>query len=81
MSEKLLDGTVAPPFDSEWLNAEEFPMQMRFTTGPIAKSWGLSVQRQTPDLDAIRRLLIDRFHLRTDDVAHDDWFGWNLLER
>lgn len=77
MSEKLLDGTAASPFANEWLNADELPMHMRVSIGPVAQSWGLSVQRQTPDFDAIRKLLVDRFRHREDDVAHDDWFGWD----
>ncbi len=80
MSEKLLDGTAAPPFESEWLKADEFPMHMQVSVGPVAQSWGLSVQRPTPDFDAIRKLLVDRFRHLEDDVAHDDWFGWKAAQ-
>ncbi|TAV48365.1 hypothetical protein ELI30_08645 [Rhizobium leguminosarum] len=76
-SQKIIDETAAIPFENEWLNADELPMHMLVTIGPVAQSWGLSVQRQTPDFDAIRKLLIDRFRHQEDDVAHDDWFGWN----
>lgn len=51
-------------------------MSMKASIGPVAQSWGLSVQRQTPDFDAIRNLLVDRFRLLEDDVTHDNWFGW-----
>lgn len=77
MSEKLLNGTILQPFKNEWLNADEFLMQMRMSTSLIAQSWGLSIQRLMPDFDAIRKLLIERFHHLEDDVPHEDWFGWN----
>jgi tetratricopeptide (TPR) repeat protein len=81
MSKKLLDGTDASPFQNEWLNDDELTMGMRASIGPVAHSWGLNVQRQTPDFDAIRNLLIDHFRHHKDDVAHDDWFGWNEVQR
>jgi hypothetical protein len=81
MAEKLLDGTAASPFESEWLKADELPMHMRVSIGPIAQSWGLSVRRRTPDFDAIRKLLVDRFRHFEDDVKHDDWFGWKEAQR
>ncbi|MGF9564999.1 hypothetical protein AAIH70_15905 [Neorhizobium sp. BT27B] len=78
--EKLLAGTGVVPFENEWLNAGELPMQMQATLGPVAQSWGLSVLRQTPDFDALKKLLVDRFRHREDDVAHYDWFGWNDIQ-
>ncbi|MDQ0393605.1 hypothetical protein [Labrys monachus] len=80
MSEKLLEGTAAPPFRSEWLKAEELPIVMQVSIGTVAQSWGLSVLRRTPDFNAIRKLLVDRFRHLEDDVAHDDWFGWKAAQ-
>jgi hypothetical protein len=80
MSERLLDGTAASRFESEWLTAEELPMHMRVAIGTVAQSWGLSVQRSTPDFDAIRKLLVNRFRHFDDDVEHDDWFGWKAAQ-
>lgn len=76
MSEQLLDGKATLQFENEWLTADELPMHMQLSIGPIAISWGMSVQRQTPDFDGIRKLLIDRFRHHEDDVEHPDWFGW-----
>lgn len=73
--ENLLNGT-GPSFCAEWLNEVELPFHIRANIGPIANSWGLEVQRQTPDLDAIKILLIDRFRHLEDDVEHQNWFGW-----
>lgn len=65
-----------PPFDPAWLRAEDWSMHERTFTMAVTSSWGLVSNRQTPNFDAFRALLENRFHHLDDDFPHDNWFGW-----
>ncbi|MEZ2224565.1 hypothetical protein [Rhizobium sp. RCC_161_2] len=74
-SEVLMSGG-GPPFDPAWLRSEDWPMHVRTFIMAVASSWGLVSNRQTPNFDAFRALLENRFHHLDDDLPHDNWFGW-----
>ncbi|MFH2017564.1 MAG: hypothetical protein ABIK36_17270 [Pseudomonadota bacterium] len=74
-SQVLLSGG-GPPFDPSWLSTEEWPMHVRTFIMAVTSSWGLVRNRQTPNFDAFRALLENRFHHRDDDLPHENWFGW-----
>jgi hypothetical protein len=40
--------------------------------GANARVWGLALRQQTPNFEALRRLLNVRYHQATDDVPHED---------
>jgi hypothetical protein len=49
--------------------------RMGFVTG--LKYWDLELHQQTPDFDAIERLLCERYGYGSDDVPHEPLFGEN----
>jgi hypothetical protein len=40
-------------------------------------TWGLGLNRQTPDLVGMKRLLDERYGHSTDDIPHPDFFSWS----
>jgi hypothetical protein len=53
---------------------ERFEIGKRIQLGAIAVTWGLQIHQQTPDFNALERLLDERYHNSVDDVEHDDLF-------
>jgi len=54
--------------------AKMFPMQLAATTLSIAKFWGLEINRDTPEADAIEELLKPRYRYWEDDIEHPSYF-------
>jgi hypothetical protein len=53
---------------------ERFEIQKRIVVASIAKTWGLEIHHQTPDFEAIARLLDVRYHNSEDDIPHQQMF-------
>ncbi|AVH45529.1 hypothetical protein [Agrobacterium tumefaciens] len=66
-----------PAFDASDLLSETWEMQKFVTVMAMSQSWGLEIHRATPDISAVRQLLVERFHHQEDDIDHPDYFGWN----
>jgi hypothetical protein len=64
-----------PPIPASAFSDEAIEMQLLTGVAAIAKTWGLQLHWQTPDFVALRRLLEARYHISTDDVAHENIFG------
>ena len=67
-----------PRIDPAKFNADLLKFQMDLNVIATLKGWGLELHRQTPDSAAIRRFLDARYNSSTDDVPHEDYFGWGL---
>ncbi|WP_154073956.1 hypothetical protein [Agrobacterium tumefaciens] len=65
-----------PAFEASALMSENWEMQKFVSVMAMSKSWGLEVYRETPDIAAVRRLLVERFHHQEDDIDHPDYFDW-----
>jgi hypothetical protein len=55
--------------------ADNFEMQLALVTATIAKFWGLEINRETPDFDAVETTLKNRYHYWADDIKHSDFFA------
>ena len=65
--------TAAPvPIGSFTLDSMNNHRQLAMMS--LLNHWGLECHQRTPDIDAIERLLADRYGYWNDDVAHDDPF-------
>lgn len=73
--DRLQDGT-AIDFDPLLINAESVDLQVWGNLMATLKTWKLELHRQTPNFGAVKRLLDARFGNATDDVPHEDVFGW-----
>lgn len=61
-------------FPEEILYGEEMKMSTAIYTFSTARTWNLKLRSQTPDIDAIERLLKVRYRQNSDDVEHADPF-------
>ena len=50
-------------------------IQKRIILGTIARTWELVLHRQTPDFEALAKLLDVRYNNSKDDVEHEDIFA------
>jgi hypothetical protein len=64
----------APLFPVDELFGPSAEISIRSFLGSTASVWDLSLRGQTPDFDALDRLLGVRYRQNTDDVAHIDPF-------
>jgi hypothetical protein len=72
-----VDAEGYPDFDLSAVTSERIDIQRRMGIVSIAQTWGIANHRQTPDFDAIKKLLDIRFLNSTDDIPHEDFFCWN----
>jgi hypothetical protein len=63
-----------PTFDLSHLTGELLDMQLNVLTVAAFKTWDLGSHRQTPDFNAMKRLLDERYRHSSDDIPHDDPF-------
>ncbi len=61
-----------PPFDLGVLTEDEIRFRLKMNTPAALNTWGLTSHRQTPDFDAIKRLLDERYRHSADDIPHAD---------
>ncbi|HEY0115120.1 MAG TPA: hypothetical protein VGB54_05315 [Allosphingosinicella sp.] len=65
-----------PKMDLAKFTPDFLRFQMDLNVIATLKGWGLELHRQTPDSEAIRRFLDARYNNSTDDIPHEDYFGW-----
>ncbi|MBD8548258.1 hypothetical protein [Sphingomonas sp. CFBP 8760] len=75
--ERLEAGQI-PDVDPAAFTADALQFQMDLNVLATLKGWGLELHRQTPDADAVRRFLDARYNGSTDDIPHENHFGWAL---
>jgi len=63
-------------FDLTAFTPQAISVQRRIMILAVTKTWDLSISGQTPDFEAIERLLDVRFGQAGDDIEHEDFFGW-----
>jgi hypothetical protein len=73
---KRLEAGEMPKIDVAKFTADFLRFQMDLNVIATLKGWGLELHRQTPDSAAIRRFLDARYNNSTDDIPHEDYFGW-----
>jgi hypothetical protein len=61
-----------PKFDLALLTEQRIRMQLKLDIAAVFKTWGLFSHRPTPDFDAMKRLLDERYHHSVDDIPHPD---------
>jgi len=49
-------------------------MHLCFVTATIARFWGLEINQDTPDFDALEALLKTRYGYWDDDIEHRSYF-------
>ena len=54
--------------------AETLGMHLCFVTATIARFWGLEINQDTPDFDALEALLKTRYGYWDDDIEHRSYF-------
>ncbi len=54
--------------------AETFEMHLRLVTATVARFWGLEINQDTPDFDALEALLKTRYGYWDDDIEHRSYF-------
>jgi hypothetical protein len=64
-----------PPFDLSVMTKQRFRMQLKLGIPAAFSTWGLTSHRQTPDFDAMKRLLDERYQHSADDIPHPDPFA------
>jgi hypothetical protein len=69
-----------PQVDPSLFNAEDARFTLATATMVTMRGWELTVHRQTPDFEAIKRLLDVRYNNSTDDIPHEDHFGWHRVQ-
>ena len=61
-----------PQFDLEVLTEERVRLQLKISLPAAFQTWELACHRKTPDFDAMKRLLDERYQHSADDIPHDD---------
>ncbi len=51
-------------------------VQKNVLLASILKTWGFHLNLRTPDFDALKIFLDKRYNIFSDDVPHDDIFGF-----
>jgi hypothetical protein len=67
------DKPISPAIFTE----ERVALQKQCFLGSVANTWGLVMHQQTPDFDALERLLDARYHNSEDDIPHFQLFGFS----
>jgi hypothetical protein len=63
-----------PQFELSMLTEQRMRMQLMVGVPAAFKTWGLASHRSTPDFNAMKRLLDQRYQHSTDDIPHIDPF-------
>jgi hypothetical protein len=71
-----LEAGEVPKIEASKFDAASLQFQIDLNVMATLKGWGLELHRQTPDSAAIRRFLDARYNSSTDDIPHEDYFGW-----
>jgi hypothetical protein len=58
----------------ELFSLENLRRQIAANMTSSAKNLGLELHQATPDLEALERFLSERYHYKSDDIAHDNLF-------
>ena len=64
-----------PPFDLSELTEQRIRMQLKLGIPAAFNIWGLRCHRRTPDFDAMKRFLDERYQHSADDIPHPDPFA------
>lgn len=77
MSERIFreERTDDPAFDLDVLTEERLRLQLKIGIAASFRIWKLESHRHTPDLDAMKRLLDERYGHSSDDISHTDPFS------
>jgi hypothetical protein len=59
---------------AEIFTKDRIDIGKRIQLAAIAVTWGLQLHQQTPDFNALEKLLDIRYHNSVDDIEHDDLF-------
>lgn len=61
----------------EIFSDEAINLQKSMLAPSAAKVWGLIIKQKTPDLFAIKKLLDVRYNNSSDDIDHEDYWGFS----
>ena len=61
-----------PQFDLDTLTEDRLRQQLKVNMPAVFETWGLACHRRTPDFDAMKRLLDERYQHSADDIPHND---------
>ena len=61
-----------PPFDLSVLTEQRIRLQLKLGIPAAFSTWNLVSHRRTPDFDAMKRLLDERYRHSADDIPHTD---------
>jgi hypothetical protein len=65
-----------PTIDLARFGQQTIDMQMMMNHSASLQGWDLHIHRSTPDFEAMKRLLDVRYRHSTDDIDHEELFGW-----
>jgi hypothetical protein len=74
---KRVEAGDIPAIDPARFDPDFLKFQLDVSAMATLKSWGLEHHRQTPDSAAIRQFLDVRYNNSSDDIPHEDHFGWS----
>jgi hypothetical protein len=63
-----------PPFDLSIIDEPRLALQATILLPATFQTWGLTLNRQTPDPIGMKRLLDARYGHSTDDIPHEELF-------
>jgi hypothetical protein len=66
--------TDDPPFDLSLIDEPRLSLQAGILLPATFQTWGLTLNRQTPNLIGMKRLLDVRYGHSTDDIPHEELF-------
>lgn len=56
------------------ITGQPLDMQLNILLATVAKTWGFDVKSRTPDFEALKKVLVERYAYLTDDVPHEPIF-------
>lgn len=74
---KRIENGDVPKVDLAKFDKAFVDFQLGLNTLATLKGWGLEIHRQTPDSIATKLFLDERYRNSSDDIDHEDIFGWN----
>jgi hypothetical protein len=74
---KRIENGEMPKVDLAKFDRTFVDFQLGLNTLATLKGWGLEIHRRTPDSIAAKRFLDARYMNSSDDIDHEDFFGWN----
>ncbi|MCI4591124.1 hypothetical protein MOK15_13610 [Sphingobium sp. BYY-5] len=74
---KRIENGAMPKVDLAKFDKAFVDFQLGLNTLATLKGWGLQLHRQTPNSIATKRFLDARYMNSSDDIDHEDVFGWN----